>query len=89
MEISYDPVKNERNIRERALSFDQAKSFDFSTAIIAIDNRKEYGEVRYVAYGLIGNRVHALAFTPTAKGIRVISLRKANLREVRKYENPT
>lgn len=87
MQISYDPAKNQRNIEERQLSFDDAAFFDFATAIIAIDNRKTYGEERYSALGLFDGRVHALVFTETESGIRVISFRKANKREVQKYGN--
>ena len=48
--------------------------------------RKAYPEVRYVAVGLLDARLHVLCFTPIAGGIRVISFRKANQREVRDYE---
>ena len=47
--ISFDSTKNERNIRKRGLSFEAANGFDFETTLIEIDNRVEYGEVRYVA----------------------------------------
>ena len=85
MKISYDPVKNARNIRIRGLSFDDASNFDFETALIEIDNRIEYGETRYVALGKLAKRLHVLCFTETATGIRVISFRKANLREVNRH----
>jgi len=86
MEISYDPAKDARNIRERQLSFTCVREFDFDTALVEIDSRRDYGEVRYVALGLVGDRVHALVFTETATGIRVISFRKANKREVLRHE---
>lgn len=86
MEISYDPAKNDRNIRERGLSFDRALEFDFDTAIIEEDKRKPYPERRFVALGWLGDRLHVLCFTPVAGGIRVISFRKANQREMRDYE---
>ena len=85
MKISYDPVKNARNNRIRGLLFDDASNFDFETALIEIDNRIEYGETRYVALGTLAKRLHVLCFTETATGIRVISFRKANLREVNRY----
>ncbi|HXP04141.1 MAG TPA: BrnT family toxin [Stellaceae bacterium] len=49
MDVSYDPAKNGRNIRERGLPFDRAADFDFSTAVIEIDRRRDYGETRIVA----------------------------------------
>lgn len=55
------------------------------TAIMRRDARYEYGEARIVAIGLIGDRVHVLVFTMRGETVRVISLRKANRREVFKY----
>lgn len=83
--IDFDPAKSERNHRERGLSFGQAAEFDFSSALIAVDDRKEYGEVRYVALGMLGERLHVLCFTEITDGIRVISFRKANSREAARY----
>lgn len=71
---------------ERGLSFALAAKFDFDSAIIYEDKRRDYGETRYFSLGLIGDRLHALVFTTTPTGIRIISLRKANLREVQGYE---
>jgi len=86
MEISFDPAKNERNIRERGLSFELVAEFDFQTAIVVVDGRRDYGETRLRALGILSGRLHALVFVETATGIRVISFRKANKREVRHYE---
>jgi uncharacterized protein len=83
--ISYDPLKNQRNIDKRGLSFDDAASFDFESALIHIDQRFDYGEIRYVALGQLHGRLHVLCFAETADGIRVISFRKANQREVNRY----
>ena len=85
MRISYDPAKNERNIRNRGLSFDSAAQFDFEGALYAVDERQDYGEMRYIAIGMLGVRLHVLCFAEIADGIRVISFRKANAREVRRY----
>ena len=89
MELSYDPKKNQRNITERGLSFETARDFDFTGALVAEDTRRDYPERRFVALGYVGRRLHVLCFTPTAVGIRVISFRKANSREVKHYEQHT
>jgi uncharacterized DUF497 family protein len=89
MDISFDPAKNERNIAERGLSFSLAELFDWSSALIVEDVRKDYGERRFRALGFIENRLFALVFTPRADRIHVISLRKANQREVCLYEQET
>jgi uncharacterized DUF497 family protein len=83
--IDFDPRKNERNIRERQLSFEAASRFVFDQALIYVDSRHDYGEVRYVAIGPLDTRIHVMCFTETNNGIRVISLRKANDREVARY----
>jgi len=84
--ISFDPKKNERNIAERDLSFDLVEEFEWDSALVVEDSRKDYGERRFQALGLIDGRLHALVFTPRAGRVHVISLRKANRREVRHYE---
>lgn len=89
MEITFDPAKNASNIELRGLNFEQAANFDFQTAIFWIDARKTYPEVRISALGLLAGRVHALVFAETTNGIRVISFRKANKREVNRYEQET
>jgi uncharacterized DUF497 family protein len=83
--LSYDPRKNEENIRKRGLSFEAAAEFDFEGALYATDNRRDYRETRYVAIGALGSRLHVLCFTETLEGIRVISFRKANAREVKRF----
>ncbi len=83
--ISFDPAKNERNVRLRGLSFERAADFAFETALFGVDERKGYHETRIVAIGLLGDRVHVMCFTETNDGIRVISFRKANAREVNRY----
>ena len=89
MEITYDPVKNASNIELRGLSFERAADFDFQTAVFTVDDRHDYGEMRYRGLGFMGGRLYALVFVETDNGIRVISLRKANQREVRRYEQAT
>lgn len=89
MQITFDPVKNARNVAERGLAFAEVEFFEWSTALIEEDTRKVYGERRFAAQGLIGDRLHVLVFTPREGNIHVISLRKANTREVKRYEKAT
>ena len=89
MKIEYDPDKNRKNIKTRGLSFDGVANFEFETAIRWQDTRKEYGEVRYCALGRISDRVHVVVYVRIDGGIRVISFRKANKREVKRYESHT
>ena len=86
MPISFDPRKNERNIAERGLSFELVEEFEWDSALVVEDSRRDYGEQRFQALGLIDGRLHALVFTPRVGRVHVISLRKANPREVKHYE---
>lgn len=86
MPISLDPRKNERNIAERGLSFELVEEFEWDSALVVEDVRRDYGERRFQALGMITGRVHALVFTSRAGRVHVISLRKANRREIRLYE---
>jgi uncharacterized DUF497 family protein len=88
VEITFDPAKNERNIRERGLSFQRAAEFDFDGAVYSIDTRHSYGERRIIAFGYLDRRLHSLCFVDTETGIRVISFRRANRREARQYGRP-
>ena len=86
MESTFDPRKSERNLRERKRGFEQAAYFDFATA--SYDNEVRNGEKRMIAAGYLNRRLHILCFLPKSGGIRVISFRKANDREARKYGKP-
>ena len=86
MIIEFDSVKSQRNAVERNLSFERANEVDLEAALISRDERQNYGEDRYVALCHLDKRMHVLCFTETIRGIRVISFRKANKREVLHYE---
>ena len=88
MLIDFDPAKNAKNIRERGLSFERAAEFDFLSATYLFDDRQDYGELRQIAIGYLDGRLHFLCFVQTPDGIRVVSFRKANSREARKYDRP-
>jgi uncharacterized protein len=77
MEIDFDPKKNARNVAQRGLSFERVAEIDLLAAHTLIDDRRDYGEVRYRAFGQLDGRLHAVVYTETDAGIRVISLRRA------------
>jgi uncharacterized DUF497 family protein len=86
VEIEYDAAKNERNVVLRGLSFDMVNEFDFSTALSAEQIREGQSQQRWVAIGFIDERLHVLVYTFRGSALRVISLRKANKREVKRYD---
>ncbi len=89
MKIEFDPAKAARNILERGLPFELVRELDFSTATVVEDTRKNYPEQRWIATGYVGQRLFVICFTPVRDGIRVISLRKANQREIEKHGKKT
>ena len=86
MLIEFDPAKDALNCRKHGLSLQAAEAFLWGTAFYQPDTRKDYGEPRFYALGFINQRLHALIFTPRGDIPRIISLRKANKREVAFYE---
>jgi len=84
--MNKDPEKDRKNLAERGLSLDLAEQLEWATALIWEDMRKDYGERRYCVLGFIEDRLHSVVFTPRDSKPRVISLRKANKREVNRYE---
>jgi uncharacterized DUF497 family protein len=89
MIIVFDVAKSIKNIRERSLPFEEAHNFDWESATYIHDKRKNYPEDRYIAIGYLGTRLHVICFTPITDGLRIISFRKANHREAKKYEKET
>ena len=87
MRITFDPVKNVRNIAERLLSFDRVADLDWETAVAVEDNRRDYGERRLRVMALLGRRLHVVVITYRGDAMHVISFRKANSREVKRYED--
>ena len=85
MQLSFDSAKNERNIEERGLAFNLVSELDWAKALIDEDIRKHYGERRFRVLGCINERLYAVVFTPRADKLHIISLRKANSREVESY----
>jgi uncharacterized DUF497 family protein len=87
VDFSFDPTKNARNVAVNGISLARALDFAWHDALIVEDTRRDYGERRFKAYGLISSRMYVLIHTPREGRVHVISLRRANKREVRLYEN--
>lgn len=85
MAITFDPAKNARNIAERGLSFERVVDLDWDTAVIIEDTRRDYGELRLQVMARLDGRLHAVVVTPRGEDLHVISVRRANRREVSRY----
>lgn len=86
MEENYEWDEDKRcaNLEKHGVDFKAVFDFDWNTASSAEDLRS--GEVRFVASGYIGERLHVIVYTERGDSTRIISLRKANPREVKRYE---
>ena len=89
MNVTFDPAKDAANLAKHGFSLLDAVGFEWEAAVVWLDKRHEYDEARMVALGYIGLRIMTVVFVdrppeqPTER--RIISLRKANPREVKRY----
>jgi uncharacterized protein len=89
MKIEFDPSKSAANEAKRGLGFERTGEFDWGGAVYYEDKRFAYPERRFATLGYIGERLHFICFTPIVGGVRIISFRKANKKEVAYYEQET
>ena len=85
MDIEFDPAKDGLNSAKHGVSLSEALRLEWSSVVAGPDIRDDYGEPRMIGYGLIAKRLYCVVFVLRADKCRVISLRKANRREVRRY----
>lgn len=81
--MQFDPAKNEANIAKHGVSFERAA--DLEILSVLADDRQDYGEIRYRAFGLIDGVAHCLVFTDRQGVLRPISLRRAHHKEMKRY----
>ena len=84
MEYEWDEGKRISNLAKQGVDFLEVEAFEWETAVI--DPSPRHGETRLAAIGYIGDRLHHLVYTIRGDNRRIVSLRKANLRERRCYE---
>ena len=85
-DFEWDIEKRRRVLAERGLDFADVSRIDPASVRTDVDDRRDYGEVRYISVGLLDGRLVVLCWTSRNGRTRIISLRKANDRERRKYE---
>lgn len=85
MDIEFDPHKREQTLNERGLDFADAGRNLEGPNFTFEDVRFDYPEPRFLTFGLLDERMVMMAWTPTDTGICVISMRKCNDRERRKF----
>ncbi len=85
LKLTFDPAKNIANAAKHGVPLSAAALFEWDAAIMWPDTRKDYGEPRMASLGYIGLRLYALVFVDRGNERRIVSLRKANRREIERY----
>ncbi len=87
MKYEWDENKAAANMEHHGIDFHDIIWFEWDSAKVEEDIRKNYGEKLFIAYGQLMSRLMVLVFTMRGETIRIISLRKANKREDKHYGN--
>lgn len=85
MQLTYDPRKDAENLRRHGLSLKLAADLDWDSALVWIDTRFSYEELRMIALAPESNILYYAAFVDRLDERRIISLRRATRREVKHY----
>lgn len=81
MKVEWHETKHRINLRKHRIDFVGCEAIFAATTKTIVDDREDYGEERYVTFGVLNDRVVAVVHTETADSIRVISIRKATKHE--------
>ena len=85
MLIDFDKAKDLLNLGKHGLSLALAAEVDWEHALVWVDKRRDYGEIRMIAIAPSTGILYYIAFVDRDQTRRIISLRKANRREVKHY----
>lgn len=85
LEVEWDEAKRQANLRKHGADFADIPFLDWDNATILEDTRFAYPEPRFWVFGMLRGRLHLAAYCVREGRIRVISFRKANAREVKRY----
>ena len=83
----WDEAKRHANLDKHGIDFLRMTEFDWARAAVVPDRRRDYGESRFRAYGMVGESFCVVIFTLRRRGAyRIISVRRASRAERAKYE---
>lgn len=86
MTIEFDQEKRDRAFNERGLDFARASEVFAGPTTTVADTRSDYGEPRFITMGTLDDRLVVMVWTPRGESRRIISMRKANEREIERFE---
>ncbi len=87
LDFEWDEAKSEITRRRRGFGFEIAFDFDWEKATIREDRRRDYGEVRFQAFGYARSRRVYIAFTMRRPRTRIISVRLMHEKEAKRYDH--
>lgn len=85
VKIEFNPAKDETNRVKHGVPLFEADGIEWGPVWALPDERRDYGELRVVGFAYIGLRLHCVVYTDRADARRIVSLRKANTREMKRY----
>lgn len=85
MKIEFDPAKDAANLTKHGVSLSMAGELNWEAALVWVDDRFEYKETRMIALAPETETLYYVAFVDRGEVRRIISLRRANRREVKHY----
>ena len=85
MRIEFDLQKDVVNKDKHGVSLAFATELDWENSLVWIDERREYGEICMIALAPSTSTLYYVAFVDRDDIRRIISLRRANRREVKHY----
>ncbi|MCL2294825.1 MAG: BrnT family toxin [Spirochaetes bacterium] len=86
IELEWDEAKRQKTLKERDLDFELARYILADLNLVCrIDNRRDYKEARYIAYGTVHDQVFKLCYTMRGTVYRIISLHKINEKKQEQY----
>ena len=86
MKFDWDEAKRRTNFQKHGLDFRDAEQVLQGPVVTVLDSRQEYGEERYISLGMLADVVVVVVHTARSEKTRIISMRKARLRERQAYE---
>ena len=85
MDFEFDPAKRAWTLAERGLDMAEVGAIFEGSVITYPDDRRDYAEPRFITVGRLRGRMVVVVWTPHGSAYRIVSLRKANVREQAAY----
>ena len=86
MNIEFDRAKDDINLAKHGIALSEAAEFDFTDSVVIVDDRFDYGEVRYRAFAYANGHGRCLVFSAIDSAtIRAISYRRTRQKEMQRY----